>query len=477
MLNRHECCTNRESIAALVLGELDPAAAEQLHRHLENCASCRSFREALADQEEELRSTFDAVARSVGRVEQLVERFDGPSDEFETVGSCRLRRLIGGSRVMLRSRKMLAAAAAIVVVFTGLASWLIHDRSGQGMVFGQVMDQLRVFRPYSCTYTFRYENRPPLTYRLMRMSLSRRREIRSEGTVYVFDMSERPVRILTLNPIQKTAVEETLVNKGPTEDPDMLRIVAGMSSGTAEDLGVQQVDGRLAHGFHRPDPVNEFTIWADPQTGLPVRIEIIQPELARTVTLNDFDFTTALDESLFATSAPEGYTVTRRESTIQTARVTAADMARRATFKTYVLSKDPAWTHPMQIIEATDPASPGHWMYVAAAVASDSRHVVLAQSQTFNVALPEKIRQAKVVYTSPSGFKVWSGGPEKWYSQVLLNSARDIIGDSVSEARRGFALESPAGTFPLLAINGAISDEELHALVDSLIPAEEYKGQ
>ena len=84
------------------------------------------------------------------------------------------------------------------------------------------------------------------------------------------------------------------------------------------------------------------------------------------------------------------------------------------------------------------------------------------------------MKQGTLVYTSPNGFKVWGGGPQKWYSQILLQSARWFIKDPPSEDRIGYVLESPAGTFPALAINGPISDEELHKLVDSLIPAKDY---
>ncbi|MBN2128509.1 MAG: hypothetical protein JW741_03400, partial [Sedimentisphaerales bacterium] len=46
--------------------------------------------------------------------------------------------------------------------------------------------------------------------------------------------------------------------------------------------------------------------------------------------------------------------------------------------------------------------------------------------------------------------------------------------DPPSEDRIGYVFESPAGTFPALAVNGPVSDEELHGLVDSLLPARQY---
>jgi len=79
-----------------------------------------------------------------------------------------------------------------------------------------------------------------------------------------------------------------------------------------------------------------------------------------------------------------------------------------------------------------------------------------------------------VVYTSPNGFKVWGGGPQKWFSQILLQSAQASIKDPPSEDRIGYVLESPSGTFPALAVNGPITDDELRKLVDSLMPAKEY---
>jgi len=84
------------------------------------------------------------------------------------------------------------------------------------------------------------------------------------------------------------------------------------------------------------------------------------------------------------------------------------------------------------------------------------------------------VRQGKVVYTSPNGFKVWGGSMDKWLAQILLRVHRTGSRRPLQENRIGFILESPAGTFPTLAINGPITDEELHTLIDSLMPAKEF---
>lgn len=152
-------------------------------------------------------------------------------------------------------------------------------------------------------------------------------------------------------------------------------------------------------------------------------------------------------------------------------RVSVEHMVERADFETYIFSRKPAWTDEIEITDCIDPASPGGRMFIMTARADDGRHLVLVQSPTYNQMLGNVVKQGNVVYTSPNGFKVWGGGPQKWFSNILLQSARASIKDPPSEDRIGYVLESPAETFPALAVNGPVSDEELQALVDTLIPA------
>jgi len=154
--------------------------------------------------------------------------------------------------------------------------------------------------------------------------------------------------------------------------------------------------------------------------------------------------------------------------------VTVQHMVEKTSFETYVFATNPPWTGTPEIIDCIDPASFGKRMFIFAARADDGRHLVLVQSPTYNKMLGKITKVGRLVYTSPNGFKVWGGGPEKWYSKILLQSARASIKDPPADDRVGYMLESPAGTIPALAINGNISDEELHNLIDSLVPAKEY---
>jgi hypothetical protein len=154
--------------------------------------------------------------------------------------------------------------------------------------------------------------------------------------------------------------------------------------------------------------------------------------------------------------------------------VSVQHMVEKAGFETYLFATNPPWTSDCEIVDCFDPLSPGYRMFCIAHRADDGRHIVLVQSHTYNKMLGNFAKAGEMVYSSPNGFKVWGGGPQKWYSQILLTSARSVIKDPPSEDRVGFVLESPAGTFPALAVNGPLSDEELHRLIDSLVPAKDY---
>jgi anti-sigma factor (TIGR02949 family) len=153
------------------------------------------------------------------------------------------------------------------------------------------------------------------------------------------------------------------------------------------------------------------------------------------------------------------------------------DMVERADFETYIFAHDPPWAKERRISDILDVASPPHRMYSILYRAEDGRHVVLVQSYTYNTMLGPVAKEGRLVYESPTGFKVWSASTDKWLAGILLQSSGYMLKEPPSPDRTGYLLESPAGTFPAIAINGKVNDEELHALVNSLVPARDYKGK
>jgi hypothetical protein len=153
--------------------------------------------------------------------------------------------------------------------------------------------------------------------------------------------------------------------------------------------------------------------------------------------------------------------------------VSVEHMIEKASFSTYVFKSAPAWTGERQITDILDIVSPPQRMFAIAHRGKDGRHVVLLQSASYNKMLAPLAKTAKVVYTSPSGVSVLSGGEQmdQWLAGILLESSRAVINDPPSAERTGYLLQTPKGTNPALAVNGRLTAGELRQLIDSLIQA------
>ncbi len=283
----------------------------------------------------------------------------------------------------------------------------------------------------------------------------------------------------------------TAAFKPPLSPAEYLGLAAGLQTSLAEKkTEVQDVtegrlpDGKSAHVFKvgTPDPNGRLdTYWL-----FKVRDEdstIAEKEFimsGRTRLLIRRALTESVDapgvawnldglEGLTSGSSPVSVT-----PDMVIPSVSIEHMVNTAKFETYTFAVRPAWLGSIDITDAIDPASPGQRMFLLVARADDHRHLVFVQSPSYNAMLGPLVKQGTVVYTSPNGFKVWGGGRDKWLAGILLQSAAHIIKDPPAENRTGYVLESPSGTFPALAVNGPLTDAELHALIDSLVPAKQY---
>jgi hypothetical protein len=155
-------------------------------------------------------------------------------------------------------------------------------------------------------------------------------------------------------------------------------------------------------------------------------------------------------------------------------------------YKTYLFAADPPWTTERRIMALRDPTSALSWMFVTAYRAKDGRHVVLVQAAMYNKMFEQLMatmagpqgeglkKNLKEIYASPSGFKVWSMMKGTGMGAMILTAARDWLNAEPLSDSAGYLVQTPAGTFPALAVNGSLTDDELHALIDSLVPAKEY---
>jgi hypothetical protein len=93
---------------------------------------------------------------------------------------------------------------------------------------------------------------------------------------------------------------------------------------------------------------------------------------------------------------------------------------------------------------------------------------VLKQAQ----AHAEEAKKQGLYTEYANGCKVYknTGGEAFWTDLCFRNCGFEPAKDRV-----GFIVETPAGTYPMIAVNGALTEEELAGLISSLIPAKEYQ--
>jgi len=212
-------------------------------------------------------------------------------------------------RIIMKSRtgKIAAAAVIIVSVVTG-----IHFLGGstESVAWADVVRPILTAR----TVVFNVEGENVPVTRVMNMGTQRvRGEVLSpdgktvQAIVIDFDAS----RMLTLIPNQKRAVLIEL--KDMLEKPEnvleelrnMVTEIQNDPDVSVEPLGEKEIDGRIAQGFRATGLDVELTVWADPKTSLPIRMEQKWRQMQFVYT--DFQFDIEMDESLFSMEIPEGY--------------------------------------------------------------------------------------------------------------------------------------------------------------------------
>jgi outer membrane lipoprotein-sorting protein len=217
----------------------------------------------------------------------------------------------------------MSVAATLMIALLGLFSWMLPGNGPPALAFADVAEKLAEVRTATCKMCYwgtegREEAKFLMAPGFTRFELN-------DGQVLIEDHRQR--KCIRLNPDKKLAnvwdmdnrivVIDELAWENPLEMlREEVRDAKNRPDGEVEDLGTKQIDGRAAVGFRfklkGKNQDTDKTIWADPKTGLPIRIEATTtgpgPSVQNSV-LEDFRFNVKLDDSLFDVEPPEGYTV------------------------------------------------------------------------------------------------------------------------------------------------------------------------
>ncbi len=238
-------------------------------------------------------------------------------------------------RWMMRSRVSRVAAAVIfVLAITGVGLWF--QGGGATPVLADFLEPILEAKNarYKITTAMKGPHAGTTTSQVMELDGSRSRsemEVEVEvgtpkkhklKTVQIWD--GRQAKSLHLDPAQKQARVYSYSKLPKDTDPSggpmagyraILLNARDIPELNRESLGEKEIDGRRVIGFRVSKSGMEMSVWGDPKTGLPVRIEasgamIPNMEFA----MSDFEFNVEMDESLFSVEPPAGYEVIEIEN-------------------------------------------------------------------------------------------------------------------------------------------------------------------
>lgn len=242
----------------------------------------------------------EATGRAMDRVRRTI---------LETEGR-QARRSLG--RILMNSKWSKLAVAAVVVVAVLLGLRFV---GGTSVTFAQVIEP--ILNASSAAFDIivgAEEPNTPVIRDMVKGSRIRRTLSNVPGNVSIIDLENK--RILNLTEEKKEAAYIDL--KGLPEIPNYLELLKNSlvrlqdsPHFVTEDLGTREIDGRQAVGFLAKHPKAEITLWADAETGLPVRIESKEGQL--NVICKNMQFDAPMDESLFSMDVPEGYKLRQME--------------------------------------------------------------------------------------------------------------------------------------------------------------------
>jgi outer membrane lipoprotein-sorting protein len=213
-------------------------------------------------------------------------------------------------RIMQNKTTKIAAVIAIVLV--SIVSFHIFD-STTSVTWADVIEPL--MNAHTATFDITVHSQAKTSQgKLMAMGQRIRYEFEPSQNLPTTIIDYENMQMQYLIPERKEAVLIDLRDLAETEEVpenylqsirDVIKELENDPSTSIEQLPEREVDGRTALGFHAQDAEDEITVWADPETMLPIRLEQVYAGLH--IVCTNFQFDIALDPSLFSMDIPAGY--------------------------------------------------------------------------------------------------------------------------------------------------------------------------
>jgi outer membrane lipoprotein-sorting protein len=207
-------------------------------------------------------------------------------------------------------------AAAALVTAGGLL-YFAGVPSKEATAFAELAQKLR--EAHTLAYRITTETPESKTALKIRSLFKEPSLFRAEtdgGIITIVDGSQG--KQMLLDPAANTALllEGKARKAPPGPGMGLVEHLRQLTAGDAKPVGNKRIGGIPARGYLVKKFSTEMTVWVDPGTRLPIRVETsdrIQGKEIR-VTLSDFQVDPDLDDALFRVAVPSGYALRKAES-------------------------------------------------------------------------------------------------------------------------------------------------------------------
>jgi hypothetical protein len=295
------CAECKEILVAYLEGLLAEPQKQAVTEHLKDCRSCQAEVKQLTSLQERLVSNGRVVAQSDLEDEVLNRIIREQNVRLKAAGKAgaglKLRRLI-----MRSSVTRIAVAAAVLVV----AALGVNYMMGPSVTFADVVKPILNARTLIFDMIVGDEETGPVIHDIIVDQRIRRVISTQQHLVNIIDTES--AKMCSLHTEGKIAVYSDIqgsLQEGTRDLVAFLReIITDVQDNPgfkAKELGEKEIDGQKVVGFS----ANGFTIWADAETALPVRIEV---QSTLSAVFKNFQFDVPVEESLVSMDVPDGYT-------------------------------------------------------------------------------------------------------------------------------------------------------------------------
>ena len=211
----------------------------------------------------------------------------------------------------VRTMTRYAAAVATIAAAALLALWLANPFGPGSLAFADVQKKVEQTKSVTMTFSGTGGDGEPVTGAAYALADGRMRMDDPDGSYNVIDLKRE--RSLAVDPAKKEAVLiKGYHDRGPA---DVYQLLRDIRKNEVKKLPAEQVKGQATEVFMAKvkmgEVQQELKVWVEPKSQLPVRLEIADKDKTgreRKMTI-DVKFDQPLDEKLFSTEPPAGYTL------------------------------------------------------------------------------------------------------------------------------------------------------------------------